>query len=183
MLPATVGMPTRQVPSRSMPRASGRCLSQGTCVKPLVDHVLGQLGIIAADGGDPPGTPQPDAPFADQQIEHGPDQRQEGDEEHPRQGNAAGRPPHDHPQRYPQHDRHVQRGSAAWRVERTWGISARIAHGRAIAAQIAILTRSTSEGNSSPGPPPALHRAAHTYISRSTINILRFFCSRRQILT
>ena len=76
--------------------------------QPLVDHVLGQLGIVAAERGDPPGTPQPDAAFADQQIEHGPDQRQEGDEEHPGQGHAAGRPPHDHPQRYPQHDKDVQ---------------------------------------------------------------------------
>ena len=76
--------------------------------QPPIDHVLGQLGIIAADRGDPPGTSQPDPPFADQQIEHKPDQGQEGDEEHPRQGDAAGRPPHDHPQGNPQHDGNVQ---------------------------------------------------------------------------
>ena len=88
--------------------------------QPLVDHVLGQLGIVAAEGGDPPGTSQPDAAFSDQQIEHGPAQRHEGDEEHPRQGNAAGWPPHDHPQRYPQHDRKCAGGSAAWRMQWAW---------------------------------------------------------------
>ncbi len=115
----------------------------------LVDHLSCELGIVAAERGDPPGTPQSNAAFPDQQVEDDPGHRQKGDEEHPGQGRPAGRPPHDHPQRDPQHDKDVQQEAQEGKELKEHGdirLDCSRPDDRSLAR--AILTRSGSEGNS-----------------------------------
>ena len=111
MLPATVGMPTRQVPSRSMPRASGPMLVPGNLRQAPIDRAAGPAGHSRCEArrcaGHAAGR-RGVRRSADRT--RNPPTRHEGDEEHPRQGHAAGRPPHDHTQGNSQHDRNVQEG-------------------------------------------------------------------------